>query len=157
MSEYLLNELRLCLYFFCPHPPRVRIAICAQCTPISAAGKPLWRHSEEYQWSSTEPQKEHLETEKDFAMIVTCKFLPAACPWSQPYAHSLVIHHHLQTLLLTTKRNLHVSTHFGQCRANGQHPKKQRDFLLSLKNTMSNNVVLGISFTSVKVTSVNQF
>ena len=65
-------------------------------------------------------------------MTFTHKFLPAACPWSQPYAHSLVIHHRLQTLLLTTERNLHVSIHSGQCKANGQHPMKQRDFLFSL-------------------------
>ena len=47
--------------------------------------------------------------------------------------------------------------HKAQFTANGQHPMKQRDFLFSLKNVTSNRVFLGIGFTWVRITSVNQF
>lgn len=37
-SELSLYPDKTISYFLCTHPPRVRIAICLQCTPISAAG-----------------------------------------------------------------------------------------------------------------------
>lgn len=56
---------------------------------------------------------------------------PAAFPGSQPCARFSENHHHLQTLLLTTKHSSHVSIRFGQYREDVQHPKEQKDMFFS--------------------------
>lgn len=103
--------------------PRVRRASCSPWTPILGPCWPPRRHmgNSRRQHPATDSTSGNRGSLLDG---IPCS-LPAACPGSQPCAHSSGTRHRPQTLLPTTEHSSHASTHSGQCIASGRHPENK--------------------------------